>query len=54
MTIFWHPTGPLMRYEDEMLRVEDLNPEIKTQWRMTRRERFMTGLRFIVSALVAK
>lgn len=54
MTIFWHPTGPSMRYESEMLRVEDLNPEIKIRWRMTRRERLMAGLRFLASALFQK
>jgi hypothetical protein len=54
MTIFWHPTGPLIRYENGLLRIEDLNPEIKTRWRMTRRERFMTGLRFLLSAVYNK
>jgi len=54
MTIFWNHTGPFLRYENGLLRVEDLNPEIKTRWRMTRGERFLTGLRFVVSALLQK
>ncbi len=52
MTFFFDPCGPFLRYENGVLRVEDLNPEIKTRWRMTRRERFMTGLRFMISALL--
>jgi len=51
MTLFWHAAGPLMKYNDGILRIEDLNPEIKTQWRMSRWERFRTGWRFMLSAL---
>lgn len=54
MTFFMDRCGPLLRYEGGVLRVEDLNPEIKTRWRMTRGERFMTGIRFIASALLQK
>jgi hypothetical protein len=54
MTLFMDSCGPLLRYDAGMLRVEDLNPEIKKRWRMTRCERFMVGLRFIVSALLQK
>ncbi len=54
MTFFMDRTGPLLRYEDGILRVEDLNPEIRTRWRMTRRERFVVGLRFVLSALLQK
>jgi hypothetical protein len=52
MTLFMCPSGPLLRYENGVLRVEDLNPEMKTKWRMTRGERFMTGLRFVLSTLL--
>jgi hypothetical protein len=51
MTIFLDHCGPLLRYENGVLRVEDLNPEIKTRWRLSRAERVMIGLRFIVSAI---
>ena len=51
MTIFWHPTGPLMRYENGALQIEDLNPEIKTQWRMTRMERLRAGFRLMLASL---
>jgi hypothetical protein len=48
MTLFWHKTGPLMKFSNGILRIEDLNPEVYTQWRMTRFERLKTGLRFIM------
>ena len=51
MTIFLDHCGPLLRYENGALRVEDLNPEIKTRWRLTRVERLMIGLRFIACAI---
>ena len=53
MTIFWHPTGPLLRYADGALRIEDLNPQLATTWRLTRRERIKIGLRFLFTALLA-
>lgn len=37
-TLFWHPTGPLMRYGNGILHIEDLNPQIETRWRMSRWE----------------
>jgi len=54
MTLFWDHTGPLLKYQNDLLWVKDLNPEIETCWRMSRRERLLTGLRFIFSALVQK
>lgn len=54
MTLFVKHTGPFLCYEAGLLRVEDLNPEIKTRWRMTRRERFAVGFLFIVSSLFQK
>lgn len=52
MTIFWANWGPLLRFENGALRIEDLNPEIKTKWRLTRLERLRIGVRFILSAFV--
>jgi hypothetical protein len=51
MTLFWNQTGPLLKYESGVLHVEDLNPEIKTKWRMNRVEMFWLGWRCIVAAL---
>jgi hypothetical protein len=50
MTLYWHPTGPLLRYAAGVLYVEDLNPEVKTEWRMSRVEMLRLGLRCMVAA----
>jgi hypothetical protein len=50
-TLFWHPTGPRLEYQDGILHVEDLNPQIKTQWRMSRAEMIGLGWRCIIAAL---
>ena len=50
-TLFWHPAGPLLKYGDNMLHIEDLNPQIKTQWRMSRTELFVLGWRCIAAAM---
>jgi hypothetical protein len=51
MTLFWHPTGPRLQYIAGVLHVEDLNPEIKTAWRMSRAEMFRLGWRCITAAI---
>lgn len=51
MTLFWHGTGPLLKYESGMLHVEDLNPEVKTKWRMSRGEMFKLGWRCMLAAI---
>lgn len=50
MTLFWHPTGPLVKYSKGMLQIEDLNPEVKTQWRMDRVEMLRLGWHCILAA----
>jgi len=45
MTLFWHSTGPLIRYEHGVLRVESLNPEKAVRFRMSRWEMFRLGWR---------
>jgi len=52
MTLFWDKTGPLMNFSKGILRVEDLNPQVSTKWRMTRFEMLKTGLRFIIAAAI--
>ena len=47
MTIWWHSTGPLVKYEDGILVVENLNPEVSTRWTMTRSEMLRFGWRCI-------
>jgi hypothetical protein len=51
MTIFWHPAGPLVQYRDGLLHIEDLNPQIKTKWTMSRLEMLNFGLRCMVAAV---
>jgi hypothetical protein len=50
MTIFWNKAGPLIKYDGKLLVVEDLNPEQRMQWRMSRWEMLRTGLRFMLAA----
>lgn len=54
MTLFWLQSGPLIRYADGFLHVEDLNPQTQTKWRMTRTEMLKTGLRFIWASFRAR
>lgn len=51
MILFWHPTGPIMKYENGLLLVEDLNPEVKTKWRMSRFEMLVCAWKFLVAAV---
>ncbi len=53
MTLFWDKTGPALRYvgQDRTLYVSDLNPQIETQWGMSRKEMVLLGLRCIFAAL---
>lgn len=51
MTLFWHPTGPRITYEDGLLEVENLNPQVATHWVMSRAEMLRLGWRCIAAAL---
>jgi hypothetical protein len=51
MTLFWHPTGPMLKYVDGSLCIADLNPETALRWRMSRLEIFWLGWRCIAAAL---
>lgn len=51
MTLFWNQSGPLMKYAEGTLHIEDLNPEMQTRWRMSRGEMFRLGWRCIVASL---
>jgi hypothetical protein len=53
MTLFYDKTGPLVRYSNGTLDIEDLNPETKMRWRMSRGEMLRLGWRCIWSALRA-
>jgi len=51
MTLYFSHAGPLMKYKDGMLIVEDLNPESKTRWTMRRSEMLRLGWRCIYAAI---
>lgn len=51
MTLFYDPCGPLVYYTGNTLGIEDLNPECKMRWRVSRRELFMFGLRAMWAAI---
>lgn len=51
MTIFWKEWGPAVRWNGRALTIEDLNPEVKMTWVITRIELFTFGLRMIAAAL---
>ncbi len=48
--IYWKPAGTETG-KGRIVRFEDLNPEIKTQWRMSRLERLAAGFRLMISSL---
>jgi hypothetical protein len=50
-TLYFNETGPLIRYADGLLYVEDLNPQIETKWCMSRKEMLLCGWKFIRAAL---
>lgn len=43
MTLFWHPSGPRIRYANGVLRTDDLNPETAVAWQMSRWEMVKLG-----------
>jgi hypothetical protein len=54
MTLFWHPAGPLMRYQHGALHIENLNPEIRTRWTMSRLEMLRLGWWCLVAGLLLR
>lgn len=50
-TLFYEPSGPLVRYGKGVLQIQNLNPEVRTQWRMSRMEMCRFGWRCIVAAI---
>jgi len=51
LRLIWKPEGPAITYDGEFLHVEDLNPHIKTKWRMSRWEMFIFGCKAICGSL---
>lgn len=51
MTLFYDPCGPLICYKAGVLKIEDLNPQVSTHWRMSRWEMVRFSLRGLLAAL---
>jgi hypothetical protein len=49
--LFYGLSVPLIRYERGTLLVEELNPQVRIQWRMNRREMLRIAWRFFLAAL---
>jgi hypothetical protein len=52
--LFWDKTGPKMTYDDGVLHISDLNPEIETAWRMSRWDMLRLGWNCIRAAGVLR
>jgi hypothetical protein len=50
MQLYLDHTGPLITYEDGLLRMADLNPQAEVKWRMSRWEMFRLGFACIRAA----
>jgi hypothetical protein len=51
MTLFRDNAGPLLQYQNGVLFISDLNPEMKTRWRMSCGEMVRLGWRCILASL---
>ena len=49
--IFIDRTGPMVRYDGSMLYINDLNPSVATQWRMSRREMIVFAAKALWAAV---
>lgn len=50
-TLFFDHSGPLMQYQPGLLKIADLNPEMQTQWKLSRWELFVLGLKCLWAAV---
>ncbi len=50
-TIFFHPSGPMLRYGAGQILVDDLNPQIQTKWYCSRVAMLGIAWRCIVAAI---
>lgn len=51
MTLFFCNSGPLIKYNSDCLYIEDLNPEQKMRWRVTKWELIVMGFKFIIAGI---
>lgn len=50
-TLLFMNEGPMVRYLDNTLHIEDLNPQINLHWRMSTKELLVFGLRCVRRAI---
>ena len=50
-TLYVHPNGPHMEWTDGLLKISNLNPEVKTQWTMTRAQMFRLAWRVVLAVV---
>lgn len=50
-TLLFEPCGPMVRYRENTLFIEDLNPQVNLNWRMTTKELLIFGLRCVRRAI---
>lgn len=53
MIIWKHETGPLLSWQDQTFKIDDLNPELHVRWLMSRWELFKVGLCCLWAAIRA-
>lgn len=51
VTLFFDHSGPMILYAGGVLRIEDLNPEKRIRWRMSRWEMLWLGLRCVAASV---
>lgn len=54
MTVLWTNWGPHIWHDGRLLHVHDINPELKTQWRLTRGELFRMSWKLFLVALLGE
>lgn len=52
--IFVSPCGPLITHDGRVLRIEDLNPEVKIKWVLGKTEMLKIGLGIIWAGIKMK
>lgn len=53
MVLYSDQSGPLIKYESNVLQIEDLNPEMMVCWRLSRWEMFVFGLRAVLASFTS-
>ena len=51
MRLFFHQSGPMLRYRDGTFEASDLNPEVSMRWAMSRPEMLVLAWRCLVAGV---